>query len=82
MSGEPKDRLRMTDEQWEQFQAHTRGYGEQHENEVDLSQLRGNLLLTPTECVERVIAGQRLVEERHRAGAADADSGRPTQVEE
>lgn len=46
---EPEDRLGMTPAQWEWFQRATHGYGEQDENGVDLSQLRENLRLTPTE---------------------------------
>ncbi len=51
---EPEDRLGMTEEQWAQFQAYTHGYGEQDENGVDLSLLRENLKLTPTERLERM----------------------------
>jgi hypothetical protein len=50
---EPEDRLGMTDEQWERFQAYTRGYGEQDENGVDVSLLRENLKLTPTQRLEK-----------------------------
>lgn len=48
---EVEDRLGMTPEQWELFQAYTRGYGEQDANGIDVSLLRRNLLLTPTERV-------------------------------
>ena len=46
---EQEDHLGMTDEQWAQFQAYTRGYGEQDANGIDISLLRANLKLTPTE---------------------------------
>jgi hypothetical protein len=49
MKTETEDRLGMTPEQWEQFQRYTRGYGEQDEYGVDISLLRENLKLTPTE---------------------------------
>lgn len=35
-----EDRLGLTQEQWERFQAYTQGYGDQDENGVDLSLLR------------------------------------------
>jgi hypothetical protein len=65
---EPEDRLGMTPEQWEWFQRATHGYGEQDENGVDLSQLRANLCRTPTERVERALAGRSLLKELRRAG--------------
>ncbi len=51
---EAEDHLGMTPEQWEQFQAFTRGFGEQSESGVDISLLRANLKLTPTERIERM----------------------------
>ena len=54
MTDDPEDRLGMTEEQWAKFQAYTRGYGEQDENGIDLSLLRENLKLTPTERLERL----------------------------
>ena len=51
---EPEDRLGMTPEQWEQFQAFTRGFGEQSESGVDISLLRVNLKLSPTERIEKM----------------------------
>jgi len=45
----------MTPEQWEAFQKYTQGYGDQDENGVDLSLLRANLKLTPTERVDRML---------------------------
>jgi hypothetical protein len=55
-AAEPEDRLGMTDEQWERFQAYTRGFGEQDENGVDVSLLRENLRLTPEQRVRRMFA--------------------------
>jgi predicted nucleotidyltransferase len=54
---ELEDRLGMTDEQWEQFQTFTRGFGDQDENGVDVSLLRENLQLTPTQRLEKLIRG-------------------------
>lgn len=55
-SGEPKYRgqISMTPEQWEQFQAFTRSFGEQSESGVDISLLRANLKLMPTERIEKM----------------------------
>jgi len=50
---EPEDRLGMTEEQWQRFQAYTRGFGEQDENGVDVSLLRENLRRTPTQRVQK-----------------------------
>ncbi|BDI29098.1 hypothetical protein CCAX7_11490 [Capsulimonas corticalis] len=49
---DPIDKLGMTDEQWNRFQAYTRGYGDQDENGVDLTLLRANRRLTPTQRLE------------------------------
>ena len=56
MSEIADDRLGMTEQQWEQFQAylHAHRFGEQDENGIDLSLLRANLKLTPTERVEKM----------------------------
>ncbi|MDQ2686894.1 MAG: hypothetical protein M3Y28_03400 [Armatimonadota bacterium] len=51
---EPVDKLGMTDAQWEWFQTATHGYGDQDENGIDLSLLRENLKLTPTERLDRL----------------------------
>ena len=51
-----EDRLGMTDAQWAQWQTYTHGYGEQGANGVDLSLIRENLRLSPT---ERLIKHQR-----------------------
>ena len=48
------DRLGMTEEQWAQWQAYTRGFGEQDENGVDVSLLRRNLRLSPWERLEKM----------------------------
>ncbi|MBC7808173.1 MAG: hypothetical protein H7145_18740 [Akkermansiaceae bacterium] len=44
-----QNELGMTPEQWEAFQKYTQGFGEQDEYGVDLSLLRENLRLSPTE---------------------------------
>jgi predicted nucleotidyltransferase len=54
-TAEPEDRLGMTEEQWERFQAYTHGFGEQDENGVDVSLLRENLKLTPGQRVEQML---------------------------
>ena len=51
---EPVDKLGMTDEQWEWFQKATHGNGDQDENGVDLSLLRENLRLTPTQRLDKL----------------------------
>src|SRR5438309_9924343 len=53
-AAEPEDRLGMTEEQWARFQAYTHGFGEQDENGVDVSLLRENLRLTPSQRVEKI----------------------------
>jgi predicted nucleotidyltransferase len=62
---EPEDRLGMTDEQWERFQAYTHGFGEQDENGVDISLLRENLRLTPGQRVEKLSPWLILDQEEH-----------------
>lgn len=70
MNEDPEaDRLGMTPEQWQRFQAYTHGFGEQDENGVDLSLLRENLKLTPTERIEKMRRALALVMEVRRAGA-------------
>ena len=54
----PADRLGMTEEQWAQWQAYTRGFGEQDENGVDVSLLRQNLRLSPWERLEKMERGR------------------------
>jgi hypothetical protein len=51
---EPADKLGMTDEQWEWFQKSACGYGDQDENGVDLSLLRTNLRLTPSQRLDKL----------------------------
>src|SRR5690348_16297891 len=53
MAEQTEDRLGMTEEQWQRFQEYTHGYGEQDENGVDLSMIRENLKLKPTERIIR-----------------------------
>ena len=57
------DHLGMTDTQWAQWQAYTRGYGEQDENGIDVSLLRQNLRLTPTERLQKLQCGLRFFKE-------------------
>ena len=66
----PEDRLGMTTEQWERFQAHTQGFGDQDENGIDLSHLRANLRLTPTQRLEKHPQALALFREVRRAGIA------------
>ncbi len=70
------NRLGLTEEQWERFQAFTQGYGEQDENGVDLSLLRANLKLTPTERIEKMRRSLTLVQEVRHAGNVAGLSGR------
>jgi predicted nucleotidyltransferase len=60
---ETTDHLGMTETQWAQWQAYTRGYGEQDENGVDVSLLRQNLRLTPTERLTKLQRGLRFFKE-------------------
>ena len=62
------DRLGMTEEQWAQWQAYTRGFGEQDENGIDLSLLRQNLRLTPTERLRKHQKALRTYMEVYDAG--------------
>lgn len=59
MANDPDDRLGMSEAQWRWFQEYTHGYGEQDESGVDVSMLRENLKLTPT---ERLVHHQRALE--------------------
>ena len=65
---EDEDHLGMTPEQWAKFQEYTKGYGDQDENGIDLSLLRRNLKLSPTERIERMRQALSLVMEVQRAG--------------
>lgn len=64
-----EDRLGMTDAQWAQWQAYTHGYGEQDANGIDVSNLRANLRLTPTERLKKHQRALKLVTEVRNAGA-------------
>jgi hypothetical protein len=66
----PEDRLGMTEEQWDKFQRYTRGYGEQSESGVDISLIRANLRLSPTERMEKHLRAVTAVQEVRRAGRA------------
>lgn len=48
------DKLGMTDKQWEWFHKNTHGYGNQDENGIDLSLLRENLRLTPSQRLDKL----------------------------
>lgn len=52
-----EDHLGMTEEQWAWFQAYTHGFGEQDENGIDVSLLRENLRLTPTQRIQKLMRG-------------------------
>jgi hypothetical protein len=69
---EPEDRLGMTEEQWAQFQAYTRGFGEQDEHGVDFSLLRENLHLTPSQRVEKLLRTQLWLRSS-QAGGSEPD---------
>ncbi len=56
-----------TPEQWATFQKYTRGYGDQDENGIDLSLLRENLKLTPTQRLEKLRSALRFFAEVKRA---------------
>ncbi len=60
----------MTDAQWAIYQRATTGYGEQSESGIDLSLLRENLKLTPTQRIEKMRRALSLVREVRRAGIA------------
>lgn len=70
MSEEAEDHLGMSPEQWTWFQQYTSGFGEQDENGVDLSLLRANLLLTPTERLEQHRQALEMYLEMRHAGTA------------
>jgi hypothetical protein len=73
---EPADKLGMTDEQWEIFQKFTRGYGDQDENGIDLSLLRENLKLTPSERLDRLQSAANALYEVDRARSTVSKSRR------
>jgi len=70
MAEEPEDHLGMTDAQWEAFQKHTQGFGEQDENGVDISLLRRNRRLPPAQRMERLMQALELDREMRRARTA------------
>jgi len=70
MSEEFEDHLGLTAEQWAIFQKATHGFGEQDENGVDLSHLRANLRLTPTQRLEKHQQALARMQEVRRAGIA------------
>jgi hypothetical protein len=49
-----QDHLGLTDEQWTIFQRAPQGFGEQDKNGVDISLLRENLKLTPTQRLQKL----------------------------
>ena len=58
----------MTDAQWEIYKRATSGYGEQSESGIDISLLRENLKLTPTQRIEKMRRALSFVMEVRRAG--------------
>lgn len=54
MTEESEDRLGMAEAQWAMFQKATQGYGEQDANGVDISLLRENLRLMPTQRLQKL----------------------------
>ena len=74
---EIEDHLGMTDAQWAQWQAYTRGFGEQDENGVDVSLLRENLKRTPTKRLRKHQNALRFFQEVRRAGESAGFLSRP-----
>jgi predicted nucleotidyltransferase len=56
----PEDRLGMDEEQWARFQAYTHGFGEQDAYGIDVSLLRENLRLTPSQRIDKMLRGLAL----------------------
>ncbi len=77
---DPQGRLGMTDAQWAQWQAYTHGFGEQDENGIDLSLLRANLRLTPTERLHKHLRALRTYREVYHAGVAARLRERPARA--
>lgn len=75
MSAETEDRMGMTEEQWTIFKRATSGFGDQDENGIDLSLLRENLKLTPTQRLEKMFSILKFHQEVRRAGIAAGLSG-------
>ena len=68
-SSEPDAMRRgMTDAQWEIYKRAITGYGEQSESGIDISLLRENLKLTPTQRIEKMRRALSFVMEVRRAG--------------
>lgn len=55
-----EDRLGMDEEQWARFQAYTHGFGEQDAYGIDVSLLRENLRLTPSQRIDKMLRGLAL----------------------
>ena len=68
MEDKAEDKLGMTDDQRVQWQAYTHGYGDQDMNGIDLSCLRENLRLSPTERLRKHQRALKLVKEVYDAG--------------
>ena len=81
MTDEPEDRLGMSEEQWRWFQEFTHGFGDQDESGVDISLLRENLRLTPTERLEHHQQALKFYLEVRRAGTAAGLSKDPRSFE-
>jgi hypothetical protein len=83
VSQETEDHLGMTDAQWERFQAYLRAhpFGEQDAYGNDLSVLRQNLKLTPTQRLEKHRRALELMMEVRRAGEAAGLRRRPDRSE-
>ncbi len=77
MSDVLENPLGLTEEQWTLFQKATHGFGDQDENGIDLSLLRENLKLTPTERIEKMRRALALVREVRHAGVVAGLSSRP-----
>jgi hypothetical protein len=75
MSVETEDRMGMTEAQWAIYKRATSGFGDQDENGIDLSLLRENLKLTPTQRIEKMRAALKFHQEVRRAGIDAGLSG-------
>lgn len=62
-NNEPEDRLGMTDVQWAQWQAYSRGYGDQDVNGIDVSLIRQNFKLAPWERLKKMERGLTFFQE-------------------
>jgi hypothetical protein len=70
----------MPQEDWQRFLDYTRAhpFGDQDENGIDLSLLRANLKLTPTQRIEKMRMALRLVLEIERDRCARLSRSTPT----